>query len=269
MAESKSILLPDHLWDALGAMSRDLGLPRDVLAAQAVLFFTRQGGYFAQRGEPRAPVDTQPPAPPIPQPAQVPPVALSPRKPPAYASAPPPPPPSDDSGAHAPRPPPDVRAAQERVLQRAAELERLVQRPSEPAERANAEVDDALLGDDAAEHNSTSLEMPNLDAQVSTPHAAQPAAGRTLVIMGDGRELERVTKDRFIIGRGKHCDLIISSGKVSREHAAIVRENGEYFIEDLGSSNGTWFDKKRITRRRIDAGDEYFICSEKLTAAYR
>jgi hypothetical protein len=100
---------------------------------------------------------------------------------------------------------------------------------------------------------------------------AQPAAaeGKVLVLLSEGRELERVTKDRFLIGRGKHCDLIINSGKVSREHAAILRENGAYFIEDLGSSNGTWFEKRRIGRRQIHEGDDYFICAEKLSCTFR
>src|SRR5256885_1552264 len=96
-----------------------------------------------------------------------------------------------------------------------------------------------------------------------------PDQEKVLVLMSEGRELERVTKDRFLIGRGKHCDLIINSGKVSREHAAIVRENGNYFIEDLGSSNGTWFEKRRIGRRQIHEGDDYFICAEKLSCTFR
>jgi FHA domain len=90
-----------------------------------------------------------------------------------------------------------------------------------------------------------------------------------LVLLCDGRELDRVAKDRFLIGRGKHCDLVIHSGKVSREHAAILREGRAWFIEDLGSSNGTWFDAHRITRRQIHDGDEYFISSEKLSCTFR
>src|SRR5207302_1402989 len=93
--------------------------------------------------------------------------------------------------------------------------------------------------------------------------------GRLLVLYAKGRELDRVTKDRFIIGRGKHYDLIISSGKVSREHAAIVRNGTEYFIEHLGSSNGTWHDKRRINRRQIRNGDGYYICSEKLSCVFQ
>ena len=89
------------------------------------------------------------------------------------------------------------------------------------------------------------------------------------MLLADGRELDRIVKDRFLIGRGKHCDLIINSGKVSREHAAITREGSDYFMEDLGSSNGTWHDKRRITRRQIQEGDEYFICAEKLGCTFR
>jgi hypothetical protein len=151
------------------------------------------------------------------------------------------------------------------------------------------EVDDALLGDDAVQ--ATSMELPNLAEMgllkrppVATPSRPVSAAeigavaldeegeagahGRVLVLSADGRELDRVSKDRFLIGRGKHCDLIINSGKVSREHAAITREGNDFFIEDLGSSNGTWFDKRRITKRQIQEGDDYFICAEKLSCSF-
>lgn len=111
----------------------------------------------------------------------------------------------------------------------------------------------------AGEASATSTDLPDLD----------DAPAPSLVLLADGRELDRVEKDRFLIGRGKHCDLVINSGKVSREHAAIVREGQTWFIEDLGSSNGTWFDAHRITRRQIHDGDEYFISSEKLSCTFR
>jgi pSer/pThr/pTyr-binding forkhead associated (FHA) protein len=87
--------------------------------------------------------------------------------------------------------------------------------------------------------------------------------------MAEGGELDKIAKERFVIGRGKHCDFVINSGKVSREHAVIVREGEEYFIEDLGSSNGTWFNKQRIKRRKVEDGDEYYICSEKIKLVMR
>jgi hypothetical protein len=103
-----------------------------------------------------------------------------------------------------------------------------------------------------------------------TPASFEPAPlGTTLFIVGEGGEIEKVRADRFVIGRGKHCDLIIDSGKVSREHAVVVREAEGWFIQDLGSANGTWFQRARIDRRRIEDGDEYYICSEKIRCVLR
>jgi hypothetical protein len=148
--------------------------------------------------------------------------------------------------------------------------------------RDSVQVDGALLRDDLGV--ATSMELPSA-AELGLLRADHPAmrgrsaeiadetpsppVGRVLVLMADGREVERVQKERFVIGRGKHCDLIINSGKVSREHAAIVRSGVDWFIEDLGSSNGTWFDKRRISRRQIQDGDEYYICAEKLSCVFR
>ncbi|HZA51875.1 MAG TPA: FHA domain-containing protein, partial [Myxococcaceae bacterium] len=107
-----------------------------------------------------------------------------------------------------------------------------------------------LLGDDHADE-------PGLDAR--PVHAAAPSdpalgpdAAGLYLITETGQE--RLAKERYVIGRGKHCDLVINSGKVSREHAAIVQDRDAWYIEDLGSSNGTWFNKQRIQRRKIEDG---------------
>jgi FHA domain-containing protein len=130
---------------------------------------------------------------------------------------------------------------------------------------------------DAGPSQATSMELPNLsqlglvgnEAPRPVEPVPAPEAGRSLVLLVGGKELERVARDRFLIGRGKHCDLVINSAKVSREHAVITREGSRYFIEDLGSSNGTWFDKRRIARREIGEGDEYYVCSEQLICTFR
>jgi hypothetical protein len=96
-------------------------------------------------------------------------------------------------------------------------------------------------------------------------------AGRplpTLRLMGEAGLLATVTGDRFVMGRGRHCDLVINSAKVSREHAAIRREPDGWWIEDLESSNGTWFRRSRVERRRIEDGDEYLISAEKIRCLF-
>lgn len=101
-----------------------------------------------------------------------------------------------------------------------------------------------------------------------TPAPLEAAASGLLLVREDGTPLE-VAKDRFVIGRGRHCDLVVDSGKVSREHAVIVREPEGWYIEDLGSSNGTWHHRERVSRKRIADGDEFFICAEKIRCVLR
>lgn len=145
------------------------------------------------------------------------------------------------------------REVQERVLETAAELERLIKSKNQGGPPPDQSIDQS-----ADEGNE-------VDIDVGGEAGGAPA----LYMMLEGGELDRIAKERFVIGRGKHCDFVINSGKVSREHAVIVRDGGEFFLEDLGSSNGTWFNKQRIKRRKIEDGDEYFICSEKVKFVYR
>jgi hypothetical protein len=97
------------------------------------------------------------------------------------------------------------------------------------------------------------------------PAAPAPAL---VLVRDDGVEVP-IQKERFVIGRGRHCDLVVDSTKVSREHAVVVREGSAWFVEDLGSSNGTWFRRERVGRRRIEDGDEYFVCSERVRCTLR
>ena len=83
------------------------------------------------------------------------------------------------------------------------------------------------------------------------------------VIFGDQRFI--IDKEQFIIGRGaKTSDLPIRDGNISRKHAAVVRRGGEYYIKDLGSTNGIDFNGERIEARKIEEGDVYSICDYQL-----
>lgn len=98
-----------------------------------------------------------------------------------------------------------------------------------------------------------------------------PAAGGrpTLFVIYDSQRIP-VAKDEFIIGRGsKSSDLTIKDGNISRRHAAIVFENGAYYLKDLGSTNGIEFQGRRIGGKRIDEGDVFSICDYELRFTYR
>jgi pSer/pThr/pTyr-binding forkhead associated (FHA) protein len=49
-----------------------------------------------------------------------------------------------------------------------------------------------------------------------------------------------------ILGRDPACQAVISAPSVSRRHARIIWENGSYFLEDLGSSNGSAVNGVRV-----------------------
>ena len=61
-------------------------------------------------------------------------------------------------------------------------------------------------------------------------------------------------RDGLRIGRADDNDLVLRDGRISRAHARIVEADGGFAVEDLGSSNGTYVDGKRVRRARLLAG---------------
>ena len=94
--------------------------------------------------------------------------------------------------------------------------------------------------------------------------AAPGTAGAKLTISYQG-EAFPVTKDRFIIGRGKQSsDLTIKDPNVSRQHAMIEFSNGQYYIVDMGSTNGVEYNGQRVQRKVISEGDAFRVCDHEL-----
>ncbi len=71
----------------------------------------------------------------------------------------------------------------------------------------------------------------------------------------EGLELP-VERDWVVIGRGRSADVVISDPTISRAHAAIGYDGEEFFLEDLGSTNGTAVNGKREPRLKLRSGDE-------------
>ena len=79
-----------------------------------------------------------------------------------------------------------------------------------------------------------------------------------------------VNKDRFIIGRGKQSsDLTIKDPNVSRQHAMVEFVNGQYYMVDMGSTNGIEYNGQRIARKAIQDGDSFRICDHEIRFNYR
>jgi hypothetical protein len=103
----------------------------------------------------------------------------------------------------------------------------------------------------------------------SVPSQTEAGAAPPLyLIFGNQRYV--VDKDQFIIGRGtKSSDLPIRDGNISRKHAAVIRRNGEYYIKDLGSTNGIDYQGERIEGKKIEEGDTFSICEYQLKFTFR
>ncbi|MBK8013476.1 MAG: SpoIIE family protein phosphatase [Deltaproteobacteria bacterium] len=68
-------------------------------------------------------------------------------------------------------------------------------------------------------------------------------------------------KDVCVLGRALDCQVHIRDLTVSRRHARIMRVEGRYFVEDLGSGNGTFVNDRAITRAYLRNNDTIRVCS--------
>jgi len=82
-----------------------------------------------------------------------------------------------------------------------------------------------------------------------------------------GRRYE-LKGEKWILGRHPECQIVIEVGAVSRNHCQVVREGNQYFVEDLGSRNGTFINEepeKMGGRRLLKPGDVVRVCEVSFT----
>ena len=92
--------------------------------------------------------------------------------------------------------------------------------------------------------------------------------GATLVIRsGGGRSGEAfaIAGERMTIGRSPEAEVFLDDVTVSRNHALLVRRRDGLYIDDLGSLNGTYVNRRRIESHRLQDGDELQVGKYKLT----
>jgi hypothetical protein len=91
--------------------------------------------------------------------------------------------------------------------------------------------------------------------------------GAALVIRaGGGRAGESfpLESDRLTIGRRPDSDIFLDDVTVSRDHAILVRRGGDYYLDDCGSLNGTYVNRRRIESHHLVDGDELQVGKYKL-----
>jgi neural Wiskott-Aldrich syndrome protein len=125
------------------------------------------------------------------------------------------------------------------------------------------------------------MQVPQAPRSVPPPIPRQPQPGYNgygaapaqstgvLSVIYSGEKIA-VTKERFVIGRGKQSsDLTLKDPNVSRQHAMVEFQNGVYFMVDMGSTNGVEYNGQRIARKQIAEGDAFRICDHEVRFTYR
>jgi pilus assembly protein CpaF len=79
-----------------------------------------------------------------------------------------------------------------------------------------------------------------------------------------GEQVE-ISGERVLFGRSTECDVILRDKNVSYKHAQLVVRGKIYWLQDLGSTNGTTLKNKRIIQNVLAPGDEFFIGKYRFT----
>jgi hypothetical protein len=124
----------------------------------------------------------------------------------------------------------------------------LLQKGEGAAETTQSFTPDELT--DLEEHDELGLEGPAL-----------------VVRAGGGRAGEsfRPAGQRTRIGRSPDCDIFLDDVTVSRNHAVLIEEDGHFSVEDQGSLNGTFVNRRRIDRAPLQEGDELQVGKYRMT----
>lgn len=91
----------------------------------------------------------------------------------------------------------------------------------------------------------------------SSPRRAVPPGAAIEVLAGFYEGLAvPLDRDWLVIGRGRSADLMLAEPTISRAHAAVGFDEEGFFIQDLGSTNGTMVNGGREKRAALKNGDE-------------
>lgn len=243
----------DYLWEIFEQMGGELECSTDYLVNEAMRQYARSRNWGARGGRPSNPGGM--PAP--------------------MSQA------GSASGVGRPAAPASPRASQPGLQSGShAQTGPLATTPNRPG-AAPVPVRSPTLGGVGSRPGSAAP-IPGRPAATSTgslppplPGASSPSgaagAGRmpSLFVIFNGQKVP-VNKEEFVIGRGsKTADLPIKDGNISRRHAAVVLQNGAFYMKDLGSTNGVEFNGERVDTRRIEEGDVYQMCDYELRFTYR
>jgi phosphoserine phosphatase RsbU/P len=94
-------------------------------------------------------------------------------------------------------------------------------------------------------------------AAAPVPDSSSPSGVFPAIVFVQGNEHRALPVDHtpFTVGRRMDKDLVIPDPRVSRDHAVISSEDGEFYVVDQGSKHGTFVNGEKIQRRKLKRND--------------
>ena len=127
----------------------------------------------------------------------------------------------------------------------------------------------ALLVKDESGTETTQQYTPDeVDDEAAAALEDLGVKGPALIVRsGGGRSGETFHPqgERTTIGRSPDCEIFLDDVTVSRRHAVLVERDGAWLIEDQGSLNGTFVNRRRVESAALEDGDEIQIGKYRLT----
>jgi hypothetical protein len=267
----------DDLWARVDALAKRRGISTDDVVQAALLQLfkskTKKEGESSVVAPAPVAAPAAAPARPAPAPAAAAPAPVRPAGPPPGLPRPPGPP--TPAARPATMPPSPAAAAPAPIAAKTATMTPRLPRPASApvAAAAPAPAAPSPVSAGLAPKPAPSLPRPQAPTGAPTrlpPPAAKPAAPQTrpLYLMFENQWFE-VDKEEYVIGRGqKFSDLPIKDANISRRHCSIVRRGIDYFIKDLGSTNGIEFEGTRVDNHKIVEGSVYFLCDHEIRFSF-
>lgn len=123
---------------------------------------------------------------------------------------------------------------------------------SAPGPGAEAPAGDAARGETVVYRPPA---PPEGTMSVGAEEAERLGLAHERVTLSTGEKVFEVNKRVVLIGRSREADLVLPDRNVSRTHAELRQQNGDYVIVDLGSMNGTEVNGRRVKSRTLKNGD--------------
>lgn len=93
--------------------------------------------------------------------------------------------------------------------------------------------------------------------EISEQRMRPPTGASAIVLSGFYEGLEvLIDRERIVIGRGRKADLALAEATISRAHAAIGYDGQIFYVEDLGSTNGTLVNGAKVSKQPLKSDDE-------------